>query len=58
MFVSSQYRRRIFTPSCRAAEIVSLMKDDTKLFKQYSDNLDFKRWPGTIFGMTYEQRPD
>ena len=36
--------------------IVSLMKDDTELFKQYSDNPDFKRWlADTIFGMTYER---
>ena len=34
------------------------MKDDTELFKQYSDNPDCKRWlSDTIFGMTYEQRP-
>jgi hypothetical protein len=26
---------------------------------QYSDNPDFKRWlADTVFGMTYEQRPE
>ena len=35
--------------------IVGLMKDDTELFKQYSDNPEFKRWlADTVFGMTYE----
>jgi len=36
--------------------IVGLMKDDTELFKQYSDNPEFKRWlADTVFGMTYDQ---
>ena len=36
--------------------IVGLMKDDTELFKQYSDNPEFKRWLAeTVFGMTYDQ---
>ncbi len=35
--------------------IVSLMKDDTELFKQFSDNESFRRWlTDTIFGLTYE----
>ncbi len=34
--------------------ILSLMKDDTQLFKQYSDNDQFKRWVGeTVFALTY-----
>jgi type I restriction enzyme R subunit len=34
--------------------MVSLLKDDTELFKQYSDNESFKRWlADTIFGLTY-----
>lgn len=36
--------------------VISLMKDDTELFKQFSDNLDFKRWlTDTSFSMTYDQ---
>jgi type I restriction enzyme, R subunit len=36
--------------------IVGLMRDDTELFKQFSDNADFKRWlADTIFGMTYDR---
>jgi type I restriction enzyme R subunit len=35
--------------------MVSLMRDDTELFKQFSDNESFRRWlADTVFGMTYE----
>jgi type I restriction enzyme R subunit len=35
--------------------MVSLLKDDTELFKQFSDNEGFKRWlADTVFGLTYE----
>jgi type I restriction enzyme, R subunit len=35
--------------------MVSLLKDDTELFKQYSDNDGFKRWlADTVFGLTYQ----
>jgi len=38
--------------------IVGLMKDDTDLFRLFSDNPDFKRWLGdTVFGMTCRQQP-
>lgn len=34
--------------------MVGLLKDDTELFKQYSDNEGFKRWlADTVFGLTY-----
>ena len=37
--------------------IIELMKDDTELFKQFSDNEGFRRWlTDTIFGLTYDQR--
>jgi type I restriction enzyme, R subunit len=36
--------------------MVSLLKDDTELFKQYSDNDGFKRWlADTVFGLTYQE---
>jgi type I restriction enzyme, R subunit len=36
--------------------IISLMKDDTELFKQFSDNPEFKRWlTDTIFSATYDR---
>ena len=35
--------------------MVSLMVDQTELFKQYSDNEDFRRWvTDTIFWVTYQ----
>ena len=35
--------------------MVGLLKDDTELFKQYSDNESFKRWlADTVFTLTYE----
>ncbi len=35
--------------------IISLLADDTELFKQFSDNPQFKQWLGsTVFGMTYQ----
>jgi type I restriction enzyme R subunit len=38
--------------------IVGLMKDDTDLFRLFSDSADFKRWlAGAVFGMTYPQPP-
>jgi hypothetical protein len=38
--------------------IIGLMKDDTELFKQFSDNPEFKRWlADTIFAATYDQPP-
>lgn len=36
--------------------MVGLLKDDTELFKQYSDNEGFKRWlADTVFGLTFEE---
>ena len=36
--------------------IIGLMKDDTELFKQFSDNPEFKRWlAGAIFSATYDR---
>jgi type I restriction enzyme R subunit len=35
--------------------IIGLMKDDTELFKQFSDNPQFRRWlADTIFAATYD----
>jgi hypothetical protein len=36
--------------------ILALMKDDTELFKQFSDNESFRRWlTDTVFDLTYAQ---
>lgn len=32
-----------------------MLKDDTKLFKQFMDNESFRRWmTDTVFGLTYQ----
>lgn len=37
--------------------MIELLADHTELFKQFSDNLSFKKWLGdTIFGATYQQQ--
>jgi type I restriction enzyme R subunit len=37
----------------------AVLKDDTELFKQFSDNESFRRWlSDTIFTVTYEEHPD
>jgi type I restriction enzyme, R subunit len=38
--------------------MMSVLKDDTELFKQFSDNDSFRRWmTDTIFAMTYDTPP-
>ncbi len=35
--------------------MMGIMKDDTELFRQFSDNPDFKRWlGGVVFEVAYE----
>ncbi len=37
--------------------MIELLADHSELFKQFSDNLSFKKWLGdTIFGATYQQQ--
>lgn len=34
--------------------MTGLLKDDTQLFKEFSDNESFREWlTDTVFGMTY-----
>ncbi|MGE0119598.1 MAG: type I restriction endonuclease subunit R [Dongiaceae bacterium] len=55
---SDKQNARIEHDKALARVIIGLMKDDTELFKQYSDNPEFKRWlADTIFGITYDQPP-
>jgi type I restriction enzyme R subunit len=55
---SDKQNARIEHDKALARVIIDLMKDDTELFKQYSDNPDFKRWlADTVFGITYDQPP-
>ena len=37
--------------------MIGLLRDNTELYKQFSDNADFKRWlADTVFSITYEDR--
>ena len=46
IFLKIKALRRVMT---------ALLKDDTELFKQFSDNESFRRWlTDTIFAITYE----
>ena len=36
--------------------MIGVLKDDTELFKQFSDNPEFKRWlADTVFTATYDR---
>jgi len=38
--------------------LIDLMKDDTELFRQYSDNDSFRKWlADTVFGLTFRKGP-
>jgi type I restriction enzyme R subunit len=51
---SDKQNARIEHDKALGAVIVGLMKDDTELFKQFSDNPEFKRWlADVIFSATY-----
>jgi type I restriction enzyme R subunit len=53
---SDKQNARIEHDKALAGVIVGLMKDDTELFKQFSDNPDLKRWlTDTIFSATYDR---
>jgi type I restriction enzyme, R subunit len=50
---SDKQNARIEHDKALASVIVGVMKDDTELFKQFSDNPAFRRWLGdTVFSMT------
>jgi type I restriction enzyme, R subunit len=51
---SDKQNARIELDKALRAVIVGLMKDDTQLFKQFSDNTDFRRWlADSVFNATY-----
>jgi type I restriction enzyme R subunit len=55
---SDKQNARIELDKALGAVIVGLMKDDTQLFKQFSDNTDFRRWlSDSVFNATYKS-PD
>lgn len=55
---SDKENARIEHDRALGSVIVGLMKDDTELFKQFSDNPQFRRWlADTIFAATYDRPP-
>ena len=51
---SDEQNARIEHEKALGRVILTLMKDDTQLFKQFSDNDPFKRWIGEkVFSLTY-----
>ncbi len=51
---SDRQNARIEHDKALGRVIVALMKDDTELFKQFSDNDSFRRWlSDTVFSLTY-----
>jgi type I restriction enzyme R subunit len=53
---SDKQNARIEHDKALAGVIIGLMKDDTELFKQFSDNPEFKRWlADTVFSATYDR---
>lgn len=53
---SDKQNARIEHDKALSGVIIGLMKDDTELFKQFSDNPDFKRWlADAVFAATYDR---
>jgi len=51
---SDKQNARIEHDKALERAILSLITDDTELFKQFMDNQDFKKWlADTVFGLTY-----
>jgi type I restriction enzyme R subunit len=52
---SDKQNARIEHDKALGRVIIELMKDDTELFRQFSDNEGFRRWlTDTIFSLTYK----
>ena len=52
---SDKANARIESDNALQRVVVSLMKDDTELFKQFMDNQDFRRWLSeTVFDLTFD----
>ena len=54
---SDKQNARIEHDKALGRVMTGVLKDDTELFKQFSDNESFRRWlTDTVFGLTYEGR--
>lgn len=55
---SDKQNARIESDNALRRVLISIMKDNTELFKQYSDNGSFQKWiQDTVFGLTYSEGP-
>ncbi|MBW2646619.1 MAG: type I restriction endonuclease subunit R, partial [Deltaproteobacteria bacterium] len=55
---SDKQNARIEHDKALVRVMTALLKDDTQLFKQFSDNNSFRRWlTDSIFALTYSQEP-
>ena len=55
---SDKQNARIELDKALSRVLIGVMKDDTQLFKQWSDNPSFRRWlSDMVFTETYESRP-
>ena len=55
---SDKQNARIEHDKALARVMIALLKDDTELFKQFSDNDSFRRWlTDTVFALTYVEPP-
>jgi type I restriction enzyme R subunit len=53
---SDKQNARIEHDKALARVVTALIKDDTELFKQFSDNESFRRWlQETVFALTYSE---
>ncbi len=52
---SDRQNARIEHDKALARVMIGVLKDDTELFKQFSDNESFRRWlTDTVFALTYQ----
>ena len=52
---TDQQNARIEHDKALARVMTAVLKDDTELFKQFSDNESFKKWlSDSVFAVTYE----
>jgi type I restriction enzyme R subunit len=52
---SDKQNARIEHDKALGRVMTAVLKDDTELFKQFSDNEGFRRWlTDTVFGLTYD----
>jgi type I restriction enzyme R subunit len=55
---SDKQNARIEHDKALGRVMTAVLKDDTELFKQFSDNPSFRRWlTDTVFALTYQDRP-